>query len=303
MKQSGLGIASLVLGIIGILTTCVAIGIVPCIIALVLSIISLLVEKNKKKGFGIAGLVCSLIGILLFACFILFANKTNTTESENAVVESTESVHDADEDITEELRQSSEQTMEEQDAITISENEEMDVEILAEYTLSDGIGWYTRHFIIVKNNSNETLDISTSSLAYSSDGTMIGAADASFDALGAGCVSVMYEAFETDNEIAYYETALTVSPSKYYESVIQDLAYVQNDIDGGAVFQVTNNGTEPADFVEGYALFFRDGELVGYDSAYFTDDDYEIKPGVTISKQLNEYENYDTIEFYLTGRK
>ena len=50
MKQSGRGIASLVLGIIGMLTTCVVIGIVPCIIALIFSIISLLVEKNNKLG-------------------------------------------------------------------------------------------------------------------------------------------------------------------------------------------------------------------------------------------------------------
>lgn len=177
------------------------------------------------------------------------------------------------------------------------------IEVLAEYTLSDSIGWYTRHFIIVKNNSNETVDISTSSLAYSDDGTMVGAANASFDALGAGCTSVMYEAFDVEAEVNYYETEISSSSGGYYESVIQDLSFVQNDIDGGAVFQVTNNGADAAQFVEGYALFFMGDKLAGYESTYFTDDDSQIKPGKTISKQMKSFEDFDRIEFYLTGRK
>lgn len=182
-------------------------------------------------------------------------------------------------------------------------NQSEKVEVLAEYTLSDGIGWHTRHFIVVKNSSSNTVDISTSSLAYSDDGAMVGAANGSFDALGSGCTSVFYEAFETDAEIDHYETDITSSKSKYYESVIQDLSYEQNDISGGAIFQVTNNGPDYASFVEGVALFFKDGNLVNYEITYFTDDDSELKPGKTISKQLNCNKDFDSIEFYLSGRK
>ena len=121
----------------------------------------------------------------------------------------------------------------ESDEATVQEDG--NVEILAEYTLSDGIGWFTRHFMVVQNNSSETVDISTSSLAYSEDGTMIGAENSSFDALGAGCTSVLYEAFEVEATIDHYETELNSSKSKYFKSVIQDLSFVQNDIDGGAV--------------------------------------------------------------------
>lgn len=181
--------------------------------------------------------------------------------------------------------------------------EDVGVEILAEYTLSDGINWYTRHFMIVKNNSPETLDVSTSSLAYAEDGTMVSAADSSLEALGAGCTSIMYEAFETDEKINRYETELKTEPSEYYKSVIQDLSVKQNDIKDGAVFQVTNNGEEAAEFVEGYALFFSNGNLVNFESAYFTDDDSKIDPGKTISQQMTSHEDFDKIEFYLTGRR
>lgn len=175
-------------------------------------------------------------------------------------------------------------------------------EIIAEYTLADSIGWYTRRFIIVKNNSNDTVDIATSSLAYSHDGTMVSAADGSFDALGAGCISVFYEAFETEKEIDYYETDIKTKNSRY-ESVIQNLSYVENDIEDGAIFQVTNDGDQFAEFVEGYALFFKNNELVSFESVYFTDDDSEIKPGKTISKQVTSNKEFDNIEFYLTGRR
>lgn len=195
------------------------------------------------------------------------------------------------------------QSEDEKEALKKKEAANNEVEILSEYTLSDSIGWYTRHFIVIKNNTGETVDVTTSSLAYNKEGKLLGADDGSFDALGAGCTSVFYEAFEVEGEIEYYETELNYSNSKYYESVIQDLSYEQNNLENGAVFKVTNSGEDAAKFVEGYALFFLNGELVGYESTYFTDDDSELKPGKTISKQITSYKDFDTIEFYLTGRK
>lgn len=65
----------------------------------------------------------------------------------------------------------------------------------------------------------------------------------------------------------------------------------------------TNNGEDAAVFVKGYALFFKDGKLVDYEDTYFTDDNSEIKPKDTISKQMTVYDEFDTIEFYLDGRK
>lgn len=177
------------------------------------------------------------------------------------------------------------------------------VEILAEYTLPDGIGWYTRHFIVVKNNTKETVGISTSSLAYAKDGSVIGAASGEFEALGAGCTSIFYEAFETEEEIDYYKTELNYSKSKYYKSIIQDLSYARDDIKNGLVLQVKNNGDNAADFVQAWVLFFKDGKLVDYDNGYFTDDDFELKPGKKMSKQFNTNKEFDNVEFYFDGRR
>lgn len=182
-----------------------------------------------------------------------------------------------------------------------SEKQESPVEVLAEYTLQNG--WYTRRFMIIKNNSSDTLDISTASLAYAGDGQMLAAANSRFYALGGGCVSIMYETYKTNDGIGYYETSVEVSKSRYYKSVIQDLSYTQNNIEGGVIFQVTNHGEYAAEFVVGYVLFFSGDRLVDYDYKYFTDNDSEIKPGRTISKQFNSYKDFDRVEFYMTGRR
>lgn len=177
------------------------------------------------------------------------------------------------------------------------------IEIIAEYTLPDSIGWYTRHFFIVKNNSDYTVELSTSSLAYDEGSNLISVGNGSVDALGSGCVSVFYEAFETSQEISFYETELSVDKSKNYESVIEDLSYVVNEIEDGIIVQVTNNGMDAAEFVEVYALFFLNNELVSYENVYAVDDEYEIKPGDTVSEQMMCYTDFDYFEIYLSGRK
>lgn len=269
----------------------------------VLHIYCLLSVKRVNK------IVCIAVSIIVFLVFAFFPSggngqdQTTMSNADNAAAETETQNESANAKIENTvIKNEVEQLVKNEEITATDENVSGSVEVLAEYTLPDSIGWYTRHFIIVKNNSSQSVDISTSSLAYSADGTMVSAANASFDALGTGCTSIMYEAFETDVEIDHYETTMNVVQSDYYESVIQDLSYTENDIEGGAIFQVTNNGEEPAEFVEGYVLFFLGDELVGYDSTYFTDDDSEIKPGETISNQINSYEDFDRLEFYLTGR-
>lgn len=63
-----LSICSMVFGIIGLLLSCIWIGIVPALIGLILGIIAL--ATHHSKGMAIAGVVTSAIGIII-AAFIL----------------------------------------------------------------------------------------------------------------------------------------------------------------------------------------------------------------------------------------
>ena len=69
---NGLGIASLVFGIVGILTICMCgIGFFFGLIGIILGILGLTVLKNSGKGFPVAGLIVSGIAFV-FGSFWMF---------------------------------------------------------------------------------------------------------------------------------------------------------------------------------------------------------------------------------------
>ena len=109
-KQSGFGIAGLVMGILSIVLSCAGIGIFPAILGLIFSIIGI-ASKNKKKGTAIAGLVCCIIGIILgFLSASLIAAIFGTSDSGDTgtKVETSEEVTNEDESTTSEEEQSKE---------------------------------------------------------------------------------------------------------------------------------------------------------------------------------------------------
>jgi hypothetical protein len=102
MKQiNALGIISLVLGIIGILLSCIIIGVIPSILGLILGCIAVSEKNNIKKGISIAGIVCSSFGILFFLFFVvlyILIGKYDTTNSNKVgeinIIESEESTQE-----------------------------------------------------------------------------------------------------------------------------------------------------------------------------------------------------------------
>lgn len=96
MKQSGFGVASLVLGILGILLSCVGVGIFPAILGIIFAIIGL-VSKNRKHGTAIAGLICSIIGIVIFVFALLVADSILGTDNKE-VAKKVETVEQSETD-------------------------------------------------------------------------------------------------------------------------------------------------------------------------------------------------------------
>ena len=84
-KASGLGIAGMVLGIVGIVCSVSGcffwLGIILGIIGVVLSAVGLKKSPQGKKGMAIAGVVCSVIAIIVaIIWWIAFANAANEAE-------------------------------------------------------------------------------------------------------------------------------------------------------------------------------------------------------------------------------
>ena len=162
----------------------------------------------------------------------------------------------------------------------------------------------TRSFLVVTSKAKVPVGIDINATAYDAGGNVVGAASSSIDAIGPGEQSIASFYYGEAAGIARVDYALQYDDTPSFESVLGDLQVQQSVNDRNVVVTVANTGTKPAEFVEAYALFFDGaGNVCDYDSTYVTDGDSEIKPGATLSAQLDTYEDYATVACYLTGRR
>jgi archaellum component FlaF (FlaF/FlaG flagellin family) len=155
-------------------------------------------------------------------------------------------------------------------------------------------------FLVVENTSEYTLSISADLKTFGAEGGVLGAKSSSADAVGAGQTTIIVYMLDEAFETSEYE--VTVSEETWYTPVTQNLAYESSSASKKEIVTVTNNGDIAAEFVEAHVLFFSGEALVGYDSMYFTDDDSELKPGKSITKEVDCYDAYDSFVVVLTGR-
>jgi hypothetical protein len=95
---------------------------------------------------------------------------------------------------------------------------------------------------------------------------------------------------------------LSVKEELNYECVVSSLEYESVSAKNKEILSITNMGSIPAEFVEAYALFFKNNVLVNTDWEYFTDEDDELKVGKTITREMDSYgDEYDCVEFYIVG--
>ena len=174
---------------------------------------------------------------------------------------------------------------------------------IEEHKYEDSIGT-TRWFLIVKNNSAYDVGFNANGIAYDHTGKKVGAADASINIIGAGQTSICYFFFNHVTGIDHVDYQLDIDTDPIYTDVLHNLRSSITVNEKNVIVATTNNGAVPAEFVEGYCLFFdNQGEVIAFDSAYFTDSDYELKPGATLTKQFDIYgRSFAKAEVFFTGR-
>lgn len=90
-KQSGLGIAGMVIGIISILLSCIIVGGFLGIIGLILSICGV-AAKNRKIGTAIAGTVLNSLAILMMIFMLVFSSSDEKDTVENVPNSTTKNI-------------------------------------------------------------------------------------------------------------------------------------------------------------------------------------------------------------------
>ena len=170
---------------------------------------------------------------------------------------------------------------------------------VTEYSYDTGFWHYA--FLVIENTSNFNIKVTANVKFYNEANELIGAQSADQDAFEKGTKIVLY--FMPDEVYTRMEYELSVREEDFYDCVVSNLSFESVSAKNKEIVSVTNNGSEEADFVEGYALFFKEDKVVGFDSTYFIDDDDELKAGKTITKEINCYDEYDSVQFFFTGRR
>lgn len=160
----------------------------------------------------------------------------------------------------------------------------------------------TVYCMVIKNNSDVTLQIDVNVTAKNTDGNLIGAGIMSEHAVQAGFEVVLERSFD-GTDIADFECSITAKPDEFYSSVLSDIDMQISQADKKVIVSCTNSGDSPAQFVIATALFFKDGRLVHSNKTLCVDSDNELKPDKTINKEINTLTTYDDVKVYLSGRR
>ena len=165
----------------------------------------------------------------------------------------------------------------------------------------------TIHFLEVTNNSPYTLSINVNETAKDSTGNAIGAGSTSEDDIPAGSTVFLKNYFGDVAGVQSFDTSVEATVSRYLIPVIQNVAVEATDLRDKVLVKATNNGGIPAEFVQATVVFFRGNEVVGYDTSYLCDSESELKPGASMTKQMNYYNwdgvRYDSFKVHITGRR
>lgn len=171
---------------------------------------------------------------------------------------------------------------------------------LTEYSYVNSIKT-TWIIVVLKNNSRFNLDLTLNLTMKDADGNIIGAKSKDQEAFESGTEIAL--AFYNDKTPAHCEYDFTVEEEEWYDAAISDLSYEATLAKRKVIVSATNTGEEAIEFAEATVLFFKGDKLVSHRTSYFTDNEYEIKPGKTISEEISCGYSFDSVKVYFTGRR
>lgn len=162
----------------------------------------------------------------------------------------------------------------------------------------------TYHFLEVTNLSPYTVALTISETAKDGAGNVIGASKASEEDIPSGCTVLIRNYFSDVSGAVSFDTSIQVKEEKYYIPVIQNIIVQPSDLKDKVIVTATNAGDIPAEFPQATVVFFKNGKAVDFGTEYLMDADYELKPGATISGQVNVYSTeYDSFKVFLSARR
>ena len=277
--KSGLAIAGMVIGIVSLVGSCTGFTIVLAILGLIFSLVGI---SSYRKGMAITGIATNAVAIVVSVFVLIFY-----IAGSNAALSGSSSVPA------------------QQDSSRISASQDFDEELVLSQLQVETLQYksfdWNYAFLVIKNNSEYDISLSANVNFYDESGNLVGAKDSSASAVESGYEVLLW--FMPDEDFDRMEYEITVDEETWFDCVTSQLSFDTTEAQNKIILSVTNNASEPAEFVQGSVLFFSEDQLVGFSEAYFTDDEHQIKPGKTINQEMDCYESFDSYRVFLFGRR
>ena len=158
---------------------------------------------------------------------------------------------------------------------------------------------YTQLVLLVENKSDYDCEVGFTMDFYDASGKIVDTKDQSINAFAAHSTAAVR--FSTDEAFSKYEYKYTVTKlSDYYVCVTNQLETKVDTTKDKAIVSVTNNSQHKASVTAG-VLFFNGDKLVNYGVAYVGDSDYNIQPGKTERGTESCFDDFTSVEVYVSG--
>ena len=151
--------------------------------------------------------------------------------------------------------------------------------------------------MVVENPTTYAVDMDVSVNYYDDTDKIIGTDSYSQYAIDGGKKALFV--FYPDDPFSKVQYKITVKEPQWYIPASNDIEYEVSEVDEKIVLTVKNTSDRDLDSVDASVLFFKDGKVVGNDYAYFLDSDYKFKAGDEMSKEMNNYGEFDSYELFL----
>jgi len=178
-----------------------------------------------------------------------------------------------------------------------------------EYTFNNFGALLTSNFFLIKNNSDKTVNANGTGILRNKDGTIAAVSGLISDNIIApGETALCSMGFVNKPKDSFFDYSLSFEiADDMYVGIQKDLSLktVKTDEDTLDI-TVTNNGSIPAEFVEGRVLFFdKAGNIVFDTSVSFfggnSIDDTSIRPGGSFTATASSRLDFDHAEVYVSG--
>ncbi len=180
-----------------------------------------------------------------------------------------------------------------------------DVQETAEYSKASSYYVGYEHYILVHNNTDQQLTITSSTVAYDATGAVSGTGNGYLEVLGPGRDGMLTESIHCTSEPVSYQTQLSSSICTEAVDIAASIV-VQPTISSdnrNVVITCTNTGTVPTSLFEVIVLFMKDGKVIDSTYVFPMDLDAELKPGRALSDiaVCKSSDSPDSVLFYSQG--